>query len=1205
MSETLDTKKYLGQEGTKALIDSIKSGYSPIDHVHETVTKAEEATHSSTADTATEATHAISADTATNADYATNAGHSTTADESTKAIQDGNGNVLTETYETKEDALSKLSEAKEYADNLVKENDNDLEVAYVNNRITELYQGKDYEVIKGKVSDLVTYIREQENASGYKKAYFYFNIDEYLDNLTSFDYYFFQLKGVYNNEEFISHTRTRIGIGNSAYTPIVNSLTSNTVNLDVLFYADKIYNESYSLVDMPEKCAVRICNVAALNVEDAEIFKECINNAEFSIYASRKNVLTLNNTIEFVPTGDYNPATKKYVDDTVASLTDGSFVISNAEHAATADSATKAEQDGDGNVIVDTYETKTDAEAKLEEAKGYADTAAATVKDELLNGAGEAYDTLKELGDLINENTTALDALEEVATGKADKSHTHVWNDLLDQPFGETFGTETMYSTSGFPSSVSINVGTLQDSTTKSDVGNYTITFNGTDYNFSIDANTTSIGTNENFPFTLTKTRTGQTSYQWLFKVTGSTSNNSLKVVKNTSLIKPLSSKFIPNEIARVTDLVGKKTSENYGEIFNDYQNNISSGKYSHAEGYKTEATGDYSHAEGNDATASGEAAHAEGIYSESSGSFSHAEGFETTASHIASHAEGHQTTASGQASHAEGSKTTASGTVAHAEGYETIAFGEAAHAEGYKTQATGNYSHSEGYETEATGEYTHTEGIGTVASGAYAHAEGANTIAAGNQQHVQGKSNIEDTENKYAHIVGNGASGNSRSNAHTVDWHGNAWYSGDVYVGSTSGVNKDEGSKKLATEEYVDIKISEIPDIPEDVLVYTEQELTEEQQMQARKNLGLYYTGTTYKYIIPEQEVTFDGRGYADVVGFEKPFDGMNQMDVTLVVGDYTETGIYNQLPQYDVYEYDGDASYLFENGRLIARSGTPYAEGGTATIKMYFIEDGTATIPEEYLPNTTNVKYTEQELTDEQKNQARKNIGLYHTFEQSKIIYNDCVNGNQTYESFVEDIELDDVNFIKVSIYDDYNGDLLYEDTLPHDGENVHMTGYCYYFGNGGLIRESGGVAYLEVVDNGKPIVISNTEGILDGWCLYIKESYLPRESVVNAYRVEITCLDEVETVYDTIPEEYIPDTIARTDNILNQANSNSADYIYSPSVDTDLATKAYVDTIGNSIIPTQEEAIALVTELGFVEPISNNGFLLTEDDDTVFVI
>ena len=40
----------------------------------------------------------------------------------------------------------------------------------------------------------------------------------------------------------------------------------------------------------------------------------------------------------------------------------------------------------------------------------------------MLNGAGEAYDTLKELGELINENTDAIDALETVATNKQDKT---------------------------------------------------------------------------------------------------------------------------------------------------------------------------------------------------------------------------------------------------------------------------------------------------------------------------------------------------------------------------------------------------------------------------------------------------------------------------------------------------------------------------------------------------------------------------------------------------------------------------------------------------------------------------------------------------------------------------------------------------------------------------------------------------------------
>lgn len=37
------------------------------------------------------------------------------------------------------------------------------------------------------------------------------------------------------------------------------------------------------------------------------------------------------------------------------------------------------------------------------------------------------------------------------------------------------------------------------------------------------------------------------------------------------------------------------------------------------------------------------------------------------------------------------------------------------------------------------------------------------------------------------------------------TDSDGNAWFVGDVYVGSTEGIDTNNGSKKLATEEYVD----------------------------------------------------------------------------------------------------------------------------------------------------------------------------------------------------------------------------------------------------------------------------------------------------------------------------------------------------------------------------------------------------------------
>lgn len=194
-------------------------------------------------------------------------------------------------------------------------------------------------------------------------------------------------------------------------------------------------------------------------------------------------------------------------------------------------------------------------------------------------------------------------------------------------------------------------------------------------------------------------------------------------------------------------------------------------------------------------------------------GSFSLNRTADTTIGNF-SFAEGYNTTASGSISHAEGRSTIASGEASHAEGDNTEASGLASHAEGDNTTASGDYSHAEGLVTTASGETSHAEGCGAEASGKYSHAEGNQTIANSQSQHVQGEYNVLDTENfegrgTYAHIVGNGTSFSARSNAHTIDWSGNAWFAGDVYVDSTSGTNKDTGSKKLATEEYVGNQIT------------------------------------------------------------------------------------------------------------------------------------------------------------------------------------------------------------------------------------------------------------------------------------------------------------------------------------------------------------------------------------------------------------
>ena len=130
---------------------------------------------------------------------------------------------------------------------------------------------------------------------------------------------------------------------------------------------------------------------------------------------------------------------------------------------------------------------------------------------------------------------------------------------------------------------------------------------------------------------------------------------------------------------------------------------------------------------------------------------------------------------------------------------------GKGSVAMGSNVVASGLYSHAEG-SSRANGQYSHAEGYLCYADGDYSHAEGYGTTAQGQNQHVEGKYNIEDTANKYAHIVGNGTSKTARKNAYTLDWDGNGWFAGNVSVEGTPTNNKD-----LTTKKYVDDKVAGI----------------------------------------------------------------------------------------------------------------------------------------------------------------------------------------------------------------------------------------------------------------------------------------------------------------------------------------------------------------------------------------------------------
>lgn len=184
-------------------------------------------------------------------------------------------------------------------------------------------------------------------------------------------------------------------------------------------------------------------------------------------------------------------------------------------------------------------------------------------------------------------------------------------------------------------------------------------------------------------------------------------------------------------------------------------------------------------------------------------GKYAAAFGFETEASGNWAFAEGNGAKAKGSYSHAEGtSETTSEANGAHAEGIGNTASGAGSHVEGTGNTASASNAHAEGTGSTASGFCSHTEGRATKAQAPQAHAEGFYTTAASENQHVSGEWNVIDNAKKYAEIVGKGTYAQP-ANIRTLDWNGNAWYKGEVYVGGTGQDNPT--AEKLVKKSELD----------------------------------------------------------------------------------------------------------------------------------------------------------------------------------------------------------------------------------------------------------------------------------------------------------------------------------------------------------------------------------------------------------------
>lgn len=500
-------------------------------------------------------------------------------------------------------------------------------------------------------------------------------------------------------------------------------------------------------------------------------------------------------------------------------------------------------------------ETKTDANKKLTEAKSYADSAANAVKNDLLNNAGEAYDTLKELGDLIDDNKDAIDALETIAAGKADKSHTHTIANVtglqsaLDGKAATSHGTHVSYSTTAPVMDGTASVGTAS-TVARSDHKHPTDTSRASQSD--LDALETVVSGKANSSHThtianitnLQSTLDGKASSSHTHNYAGSSSvggaatsankvNSSITIQLNGGSTEGTNKFTFDGSAAKSMNI----TPSGIG---------AAASSHTHDDRYYTESEIDSKVSTLNTAI-SGKAA------SSHTHSISNITNLQTTLDGKAASSHDHgtnyvattsQTLNDTQKMNARNNISAAKSDHTHS-AYATKAspvftgsismqrdtdttVGNLSTALGYYNEASGSYSFAVGSNNVASGyasvaigasntasaDGTFAGGIGCTASADKSFAFGKSLEAASDYQVVTGKNNVVDAEGKYVHIVGNGLGNGTyaKRNAHTLDWNGNAWFKGNVYVGGTSQDNATllASVTTMTTAEYTALEEAE-----------------------------------------------------------------------------------------------------------------------------------------------------------------------------------------------------------------------------------------------------------------------------------------------------------------------------------------------------------------------------------------------------------
>ena len=208
-----------------------------------------------------------------------------------------------------------------------------------------LYNISSYEslIIQGYPLDMATYREDISNGDVYNKRYI--NVDKNISNIittktdiiVSIIYEENGKKKIFNQVGFYSSMNY---FRNNISFPINNS----SISMQVSLFKNKQYNENLELINS-EKCSILL----NFGNQDEDTIK-LLDSFEYRISIRNANVLTKTNTQEYTPIGDYNPATKKYVDDAIENIeiTGGSNINDTTASATTTYSSNKIESIKEG-----------------------------------------------------------------------------------------------------------------------------------------------------------------------------------------------------------------------------------------------------------------------------------------------------------------------------------------------------------------------------------------------------------------------------------------------------------------------------------------------------------------------------------------------------------------------------------------------------------------------------------------------------------------------------------------------------------------------------------------------------------------------------------------------------------------------------------------------------------------------------------------